>query len=457
MPTIEVRDAVHGLITLREREWAVIDTPAFQRLRGVAQLAMTYLVYPGARHSRFEHCMGACHVAGRLATRINDASGEHVDDEQVRLAALVHDIGHGPFSHVSEEVFEALSGDHNVHEKISAAIVLNDPQVKKAVGADNARWIADLLTGRGHGLRRSVERDIVAGPADIDKLDYLLRDSRYCGVNYGSYDLAKLIEGAIGGSERGVPDSFLGFHEDAIHALEEMLLARYHMHRQVYGHKTRVGIDRMLVRAMILGVEEGLLDRDVFCPPEKKNKEFVQAYLQWNDAAVTRKLCNATDNSRAGQLMRALVERKLCKRVARLGFTQLQQSFGRLLAGNIAQPEDKVLDRLLPETEARLAQAAAVEPHWVMLHWEDRGSALSMRYSWRAAAKEIFIVDTEGETTAFHDRSEIFTRVERQTEPSVSLYLRTSDDKPLSKTKSAAIEKALLAGLEIIGSETAAV
>ena len=122
-------------------------------------------------------------------------------------------------------------------------------------------WIAELLTGTGHGARRSVERDIVAGPADIDKLDYLLRDSRFCGVEYGRYDLDKVIESARVLSDP--PGTALAFHEDGTYALEEMLLARYHMHRQVYGHRTRVATDRMLVRAKTLGVQSGMLPADV--------------------------------------------------------------------------------------------------------------------------------------------------------------------------------------------------
>src|SRR5207245_875145 len=105
MATKEVRDPIHGLIELEPEEWGVVNSAPFQRLRGVQQLAMTHLVYPGARHSRFEHSVGAAHVAGRLAQSI----GLQRDDartRRMRMAALAHDLGHGPFSHVSEEIFE---------------------------------------------------------------------------------------------------------------------------------------------------------------------------------------------------------------------------------------------------------------------------------------------------------------------------------------------------------------
>lgn len=179
----EVRDAVHGLISLTPDEWRVVDSRPFQRLRGVQQLAMTHLVYPGARHSRFEHCVGACYVAGRLADRLAAIAPSKMTNDRVamvRAAALTHDIGHGPFSHVSEFVFEQLTGGEHIHEKISAAILRTDEQVRAALGTERSEWAANLLAGEGHGAKRSVERDIVAGPADIDKLDYLLRDSHFC-------------------------------------------------------------------------------------------------------------------------------------------------------------------------------------------------------------------------------------------------------------------------------------
>ena len=109
----------------------MVDSPAFQRLRRVHQLAMTYLVYPGARHSRFEHCIGACDVGGRLAESVNAAAkNQVVNVSRVRAAALCHDLGHGPFSHVGEFVFEELAGRSHVHEQISAATVAGIQQTR---------------------------------------------------------------------------------------------------------------------------------------------------------------------------------------------------------------------------------------------------------------------------------------------------------------------------------------
>lgn len=454
MASVEVRDPVHGLISFTKREWDVVDTAAFQRLRGVQQLALTHLVYSGARHSRFEHCMGAAHVAGRLASGLRDRQGVDVDVDRVRMAALVHDIGHGPFSHVSEEVFEHLSKGENVHEKISAAIVRHDPAVKKAIGPTDSAWISELLSGEGHAQKRSVARDIVAGPADIDKLDYLLRDSHFCGVNYGRYDLDKMVETARAVSAAG--ETYLGFHLDGLYALEEMLLARYHMHQQVYGHKTRVGIDRMLVRSMTLGVEEGRLPREVFCPPARPDRNFVREYLRWDDSQVTRTLCEGPDHSAAGRVMRALVERRLCKRTIRFPAATLQETYGKVVSGSILNPDGDAL-ALLKEVESAIADAAQVDPCWVVLHWEDRKNPVSLPYSLRTKAKDIIVIDEQGRTSSFYEQSEVFAQGEQPGRASVSLYVRPKGDRPMPLRMAAKVRTATLDGLERIGNAGAQV
>jgi HD superfamily phosphohydrolase len=451
----EVRDAVHGLIELPPQAWDVVDSMPFQRLRGVQQLAMTHLVYPGARHSRFEHCIGASYIAWLLADRLKRKGYTDIDPERVRLAALVHDIGHGPFSHVSEEVFERLTGLEKIHEKISAAIVRHHSEVNAALGDDTADWISQLLSGTGHALRRSVERDIIAGPADIDKLDYLLRDSHYCGVQYGRYDLDKMIEVARAIPEIGAK-SALAFHQEGIYALEEMLLARYHMHRQVYGHKTRIATDRMLVRAMELGVEEGILDTAVFAPPEALDADFVNAYMQWDDAEVTKTLLKA-EGSRANEVMSALVRRRLFKRILRFSQEDLRAEFGRQLVGYIIRPGDGVLATHLPDIENRIAAELGIDGHWVTLYWEDLKSPISTRYDVMVAANDIMIVDDTNKVFIFREQSEVFTQGEQPPRHFISLYLRPPNDKPLPDDTRSRIRTIVVSGLEVIGKSTASV
>src|SRR3954464_14092732 len=161
-----VRDPVHGMIELSPEEWAAVDTPIFQRLRRVRQLAMTYLVYPGALHTRFEHSIGVRHIAGRLSKSL-DLAEEHVDT--VQGPALLHDGGHGVFSHVSEQVIDELSGADGVHEAVSVAIIRTDASLHRALGRERCERAAEIVGLEGP---RSVMRDIVSGPTDADKLDY---------------------------------------------------------------------------------------------------------------------------------------------------------------------------------------------------------------------------------------------------------------------------------------------
>ena len=446
----EVRDPIHGLVVFEPQEWKVIDSRPFQRLRGIEQLAMTHLVYPGARHSRFEHCMGAGHVAGKLAKSLDlDAMRRG----KVRLAALVHDIGHGPFSHVSEEIFEARTGRKHVHEAVSAAIVRHHAPIGDAMGDDTANWVAELLSGQGHGSRRSVERDIVAGPSDVDKLDYLLRDSHFCGVKYGEYDLAKVVESAREIMDPLAADTFLGFSIEGTYALEEMLLARYHMHRQVYGHRTRVATDRMLVRSMESAIATNLLPSEIFTPPEEPDAIFVEEYISWDDNRVRQVICDSPDTP-AGKVMTALIERRLFKRVDEYDFPKLNATFGQPGAGYIAQPDDAALRKALPEAEAIVATALGIEPYWVSLHWQHIVSPISGRFSFKVEGSRILIADEEGKHQTFDQASEVFGDTELPGQIRISLYAKLEDgqsSKDLPKERMTRIRDAFKEALAMVG------
>lgn len=429
MSSREVRDAVHGLIDLTDHEWKVVDSPAFQRLRGVQQLPLTHLVYPGARHSRFEHCVGACHLAGRMADRLGLEPRER---QRVRAAALVHDVGHGPFSQVGEFIFEELTGQTHVHEKISAAIVRFHAPIRSVLGAD-AEWIAELLTGTGHGAMRSVAGDIISGSADIDKMDYLLRDSYFCGVDYGRFDIDKLIEAAR--LVRTPDGDYLAYDRDGIFAVESLLLARYHMHRQVYGHKTRLGIDKMLVRAVVFGVHEGLLPRRVFAPGNL-DADFVDEYIGWDDYRTLATLAAALD-SRAGEMVRALLKRRLMKLVVKLEVDDLVG----------AQAGPRPAETLMKEraaTEKLIAEAAGVDPMWVAVHGDEPQNSV----------KEVSIIDgctgTIGKFTELSDLFKSFGGPRPQ--PSVSVYILPPDGSDaFSDDARTAIRRAALEALRQVG------
>lgn len=437
---------MHGLLPLFAKEWQVVDTAAFQRLRGVQQLAYTHLVYPGARHSRFEHCLGAAHIAGRTAESVNKEAGEDVlDVEKVRLAALVHDIGHGPFSHVSEMVYEKRTGRSHIHEAISAAIVSHDQELSQIIDDETRQWVSELLSGTGHGARRSAARDLVAGPADIDKLDYLLRDSHYCGVNYGRYDLDKVVEAAR--YQEDVAGSKLAYHMDGIYAIEEMLLARYHMHRQVYGHRTRIATDLMLIRSMQLGIDEGLLPIEIFEPPVEMDSEFVSNYIAWDDHAVVRRLLDGPDGSRARKMMESLTRRRLLKRVDYLAYSDLQDSFGRELAGYIIEAEESILDTQLPSIEAAIAERVGIDPEWVAIYYDRKASPILRPFTAKIEGKDVVLVDDGGRIGVFHDESEVFSRGEAEPHRAISLYIRPGEE----GLDQDAVRDGLFSGLEELG------
>ncbi|MES2643232.1 MAG: HD domain-containing protein [Myxococcota bacterium] len=224
-----VRDPIHGFIDLSPVEAALVGTRAVQRLRRVKQLGLTHLVYPGAEHSRFVHSLGACHVAGLLGASLARA-GWSGDIALVRVCALLHDLGHPPFSHAGERGVP--------HEHMTLALVRSGEvaEVLAAHGVDPAA-VAATIAGTGD----PVASTLVSGQLDADRMDYLLRDARMCGVRYGEYDLPRLVESVV-----PAPDGGLAVRGAGLHAVEGLLLARYSMFQQVYFHRTRRVLDLLL-------------------------------------------------------------------------------------------------------------------------------------------------------------------------------------------------------------------
>lgn len=216
-----IRDPIDGFIGLTALEVRIIDTPLFQRLRGIKQLALTNYVFPGAVHTRFEHSLGTLHVAQRILGRLREL-GTPVSDEEacaLRFAALLHDVGHGPFSHVAENFLADQDhyGTPLGHAKASYDIIRMHPDqeflgTSRGPAADmTADWVGS----------RSFLRDAISGPLDAGKIDYLLRDSHFTGVRYGITDTERIIFTLqriddLGGSGR----SFLGVSAKGKDAVE---------------------------------------------------------------------------------------------------------------------------------------------------------------------------------------------------------------------------------------------
>ncbi|MGA9564864.1 MAG: HD domain-containing protein [Candidatus Korobacteraceae bacterium] len=313
-----MRDPVHGFIQRDSLEKSIIDTRIFQRLRRLRQLAMANLVYPGAVHSRFEHSIGALHIARELTEKLVKNES---DRPIIRLAALLHDIGHGPFSHVSEPILQRFSdpskvkikNQDEIHEQISWSIILTDPELGRFVSEVDREKIVGVLSGT-YGF--SLYKDLVSGPIDVDKQDYLLRDSYFCGVKYGLYDRGRLADTLTVHSD--VDDQILALTEDGKHALEQFVLAKYYMHTQVYRHKIRLITDQMISRGILLGIEFDGLEWLKSLYSYDGSDEFIKNYLEWHDdKLVLEMLRPETPDGKAKDMFRRVVDRKLLKRIYR--------------------------------------------------------------------------------------------------------------------------------------------
>ena len=223
----EIRDPIHGFIELDDWERDIVNHPVFQRLRRIRQLGLTDMVYPGATHSRFEHSLGVMHVATRMFEAIVDRRRDFLraaykyddaglarDKRILRLAALLHDVGHAPFSHGGEGLMPEIEKDRQFgHEQYSAAIVANlmrDVIESHPLNQNHeikAQDIADFLEGKASVGRRLLWANLVDGQLDADRADYLLRDSHHIGVTYGHFDLQRLLTTltVVEDSDRGSP------------------------------------------------------------------------------------------------------------------------------------------------------------------------------------------------------------------------------------------------------------
>ncbi len=213
-----IKDEIHGNIDVSENERKVIDHSDVQRLRRIKQMAFTYLVYPGAMHTRFEHSLGVMHLSSILCERLGF---NKEDTELVRMFALVHDIGHLPFSHESEKVLKQYLGSH---EQIGRKKIL-EGSLKDILDENfGAKKVLDM--------EKSLQGKVVTSDLGVDRMDYLVRDARNTGVAYGMIDVERIIHTL----EMKKNDIML--REGGLEAAESLLIARFMMFSTVYLHKT---------------------------------------------------------------------------------------------------------------------------------------------------------------------------------------------------------------------------
>ena len=284
------RDPIHGFIEVSNLENKIINSAPFQRLRNIKQLAMTYLVFHGAEHTRFGHSLGVMHLVSKAFLSAVE-NGDYPFSEAkrewyhqiLRLIALTHDLGHAPFSHASEIVFpNGLDHEALTEKIIKETAVANyireiGAELVEKYGEDydiTPELICDIYMGRDPGDHSEFTflKSFMDSELDCDKMDYLLRDSTYCGVNYGKFDVARLISSLTIYVQDGCPR--LAIKDGGQQAFEEFVLARYFMFIQVYFHRTRRYFDVMFYKALLEILPDG------------KYPENIEEYLRWDDTRV---------------------------------------------------------------------------------------------------------------------------------------------------------------------------
>ena len=318
MKQYEIRDPVFGFVSFNEWEKEIIGHPAFQRLRRIKQLALTDMVYPGAVHTRFEHSLGVLHLATKMYDSIVDSgrslledrlsyndAGLKKDRQLIRLAALLHDVGHAPFSHASEEIMPINPRRNKPfkHEDYTTAIikdVLKNSIENHAINKSNyrieAEEVAALIEGNSEVLgERIFWKVLISSQLDADRGDYLLRDSYHTGVKYGIYDHSRLINTLALGIEPESGEVVLGMDRDGWHVAEAVVIARYQLFTQVYFHKTRRAFDYHLKNAMMHALDGGKLPS-----PEHP---FLNQFMDLDDYALWNRFRAETNDSDCSAIM----------------------------------------------------------------------------------------------------------------------------------------------------------
>ncbi|MEJ2780849.1 HD domain-containing protein [Stygiolobus sp. CP850M] len=276
----KVFDEIHGYITLNDLETKIIDSPIFQRLRRIKQTSLAYLVYPGAMHTRFSHSLGTFYLSQKVGEKLQQ-SGIMTSEELnlIRLSSLLHDIGQFPFSHAIEPLYLQSNLSNKV---LRDEIIRNDAELKEIFEEHSVDVGKILQIYNGDNSFSS----IIDSDVDVDRMDYLIRDSRHTGVQLGNLDLERLIDTISYGE-----DGNIIVLEKGLYSLENFYISRLHMYQAVYYHKTILGYE-IYLRHIFKQVVES-------CCPELFNTNYIKksvnegSLVYWDDEWVFSKLYEA--------------------------------------------------------------------------------------------------------------------------------------------------------------------
>ena len=343
-----IRDPLWNNIRVDALALQLVDTPVFQRLRYVRQLGLAYLVYPGATHTRFEHALGAYHLA-RLTISLLDERGEldgvPLEERAItQAAALLHDVGHYPFSHALEEI-GALH-----HEEVATPLVLRG-QVAEMLTAMLGAGAPERVLALIRGTSGSPLQGLISGSLDLDKIEYLKRDALMCGVPYGEIDVDRLLNSLVLVDEPASSRRVIGVLEKGLSALESLLFAKYQMYRNVYWHHAVRSATAMYKRLVDEALTAGDLD--------------AHTLSTFDDEGLLHRLARRGPSP----LLSALRERRLYKRVLECPAAELNGEALEWIADDRARTT---------ETEDRLADELGLATGEVLLDFPTKAQMLGL-------------------------------------------------------------------------------
>jgi putative nucleotidyltransferase with HDIG domain len=313
-----IRDPLYGNISISSAQKKIIDTPEVQRLRRLKQLGLSSLVYPSATHSRFEHSLGVMHLAGEMAEMIGLSKQEV---KLYRIAGLLHDTGHGPFSHASERVIEDYT--NKSHEELSCEVINS---LSDKIPFDTNK-ITDIILGE-------TSYNIVNGTIDVDRMDYLRRDATRTGVQHGKIDTNTILQFATTENDE------LVFDKKAVPALESLLMARFHMQKSVYSHHTSLIAEEMLEKAL----------------ENYAKSNSIQDIIHTDDYEMHTHLLNSSGSSK--KLYTSLINRNLYK-------IAYEDQIGNSLTKEEIKDKAEAFDA--SEIEQEIAEKIGCEPYKIIV------------------------------------------------------------------------------------------
>jgi HD superfamily phosphohydrolase len=345
---VEIRDPVHGSIAIHDAEIEILEHPFFQRLRNIKQLGFSEYVFPGATHTRYLHSIGVMNVSTLVFNSLfKDQTSKDILrlKESLRLGCLLHDIGHAPLSHSTESVMPMVSAlklpkqfvhkdrqasheDYTIKSIIDSSFTNAFKGVTHEFGID-PKAIAELVIGETsdasyftvNGINYfPLLHQLVSSEMDCDRMDYLLRDSYFCGVSYGKFDLDWIIDNLKICIENN--QAYLGISERAISTFDDFLLSRFHMFMMVYFHYRAVCLEQMLMRYFQSGTNEYAIPADI------------EAYLEHDDAFLMRVL-RKSNNIWAKRIVKNNIPKKILETFGTVHVDQMLDLENYLKSQNI--------------------------------------------------------------------------------------------------------------------------